>query len=51
MPLTKTIPKLLMACVALNTSMPSVNKVVIIARVTASSDVSGVPRGLLKNSV
>ncbi len=51
MPLTKTIPKLLMACVVLNTNMPSVNKVVIIARVTASSDVSGVPRGLLKNSV
>ena len=40
-----------MACVALKTSMPSVSSVVIMASVIASIEVSGVPRGLLKNSV
>jgi hypothetical protein len=50
-PLTKTIPKQLIACVSLNNNMPSVSKVVIIANVMASSEVSGVPCGLLKNSV
>ena len=45
------MPKLLMAWVALKTSMPRVNRVVIMARMMASSDVSGVPRGLLKNRV
>ena len=50
-PLTSTMPKLLIAWVALKTSMPKVKIVVSIASVIASSDVSGVPRGLLKNSV
>ncbi|CAM3717100.1 hypothetical protein ESCO106056_25005 [Escherichia coli] len=50
-PLTSTMPKLLMAWVALNTSIPSVSKVVSIASVIASREVNGVPRGLLKNSV
>ena len=51
MPLTSTMPKLLIAWVVLKTSMPSVSRVVIIASEMANREVSGVPRGLLKNSV
>lgn len=51
MPLHNTVPKLAIALVLLNSSIPSVSKVVIIASDTASNEVSGVPCGLLKKSV